>query len=102
MWAVATGLVACVQAAQRQGPLGPYPPVVPFDKNELSVKPTPRQLKARQKNLKKDAARLSQLAQQLQKELDKDDTADVLSVDTIRKAEEIEKLAKHIKDAVRG
>jgi hypothetical protein len=101
-WAAAAALRASSRAAQQRGPLNPYTPAVPFDKNDLSVKPSPRQLKARQKDLKKDVTRLSQLAQQLQKELDETDTADVLPLDVIRKTSEIEKLAKHIQDAVRG
>jgi hypothetical protein len=100
-WAATAALVASARAAQWQGPVNPYPPIVPFGK-DLSVKPDPKLLKMRQRDVKKDVARLSQLAQQLQKELDHSDTADILPVDVIRKTEEIEKLAKHIKDAVRG
>jgi hypothetical protein len=101
-WTAAAALIASARAALQRRPPNPYSPVPPFDEGELSVKPNPKALKARQKEIKKDAARLSQLAQQLQKELNETDTADVLPLDLLRKAKEIEKLAKHIQDAVRG
>jgi hypothetical protein len=52
-----------------------------------------------QKNLK-DAAALIELAGQLQQELEKNDRY-VLSVSSIRKTEEIEKLAKRIRTRMR-
>ncbi len=45
---------------------------------------------------------MSDLVEALQKQLKESDTADVLSLDVIRKSEEIEKLARHVRDLVRG
>ena len=45
---------------------------------------------------------MSDLVGALQKQLKESDTADVLSLDVIRKSEEIEKLARHVRDLVRG
>ncbi len=59
-------------------------------------------LKLNQKDLKRDVQRLVELAQALQKEVEKTDAAEVLSLSLVRKAEEIEKLAKHIKSLARG
>jgi hypothetical protein len=63
----------------------------------------PRQLlEANQKGIKKDVERLSEVVQQLQKQLEDKDTKDVLSLDVIRQTDEIERLAKHIRALVRG
>ena len=59
-------------------------------------------LKLNQREIKKDVERLVQLAEELKEEVDKTDSAEVLSLPLIRKAEEIEKLAKHIKSLARG
>jgi len=45
---------------------------------------------------------MSELVDALQKQLNENDAADILSLDVIRKSEEIEKLAKHVRDLVRG
>ncbi len=57
-------------------------------------------LKADYEQNLKDAARLSDLAQQLQVELQKGDRF-VLSLDTLKKTDEIEKLAKKIRSRLR-
>jgi len=54
----------------------------------------------RQKQIAEDAARLLQLATELKKEVDKTDK-DTLSVNVIRKAEMIEKLAKGVKQKMK-
>src|SRR3977135_3064377 len=51
-------------------------------------------LAERQKNIKKDVEKLYELAAQLKTEVEKTDATSVLSVAMLRKAEEIEKLAK--------
>lgn len=45
---------------------------------------------------------MSELIDDLQKQLKEHDTADILSIDVIRKSEEIEKLARQVRDLVRG
>ena len=59
-------------------------------------------LEANQKGIKKDLARLSEIVAQLEKHFEDNSTKDVLSIDVIRKTEEIEKLAKHIRSLARG
>lgn len=45
---------------------------------------------------------MSELVEALQRQLKESDTTDILSIDVIRKSEEIEKLAKHVRELVRG
>ena len=59
-------------------------------------------LKSNQKELKREVERLFELAEALKKEVEKTDSAEVLSLSLVRKAEEIEKLAKRIKTLARG
>lgn len=55
----------------------------------------------RQKRLVEDTNKLLSLAKELKEEVDKTD-ADTLSVDVVKKAGQIEKLAKSVKDRMRG
>jgi hypothetical protein len=55
----------------------------------------------RQKQLEKDTDKLLALAKELKEEVGKSN-ADTLSVDVVKKAGEIEKLAKSVKDRMRG
>jgi hypothetical protein len=59
-------------------------------------------LEERQKNIKKDVERLYDLAAQLKTEVEKTDSTTILSLAMLKKAEEIEKLARQIKDRARG
>lgn len=90
----------------------PPPPPYPFGKDgELKVPPTeilggdkpvvvpkaPRKdLKADDKDIRKQVALLAQYADELKKEVEKTDSTKVLSVQMLRKTQTIEKLAKHI------
>ena len=60
------------------------------------------QLKESQKNLRRNADHLLQLANELKDEAYKTEQTDVLSLSLFHKAEEVEKLAKQIKDLVRA
>jgi hypothetical protein len=74
-------------------------------RNDLPLPPMadPKvQLKESQKNLRRDADRLLQLANELKDEAYKTEQTDVLSLSLIHKAEEVEKLAHQIKDLVRA
>lgn len=65
--------------------------------------PDPRaQLKENQKNLRKDADHLLELAKELKDEAEKTEQTDVLSLSLVKKAEEVEKLARHIKDLAKA
>lgn len=55
----------------------------------------------RQKELKADTEKLLELATELKQYVDKTNSS-VLSVDVIHKAEEIEKLAKKVKEKMKG
>src|SRR5579872_6704022 len=108
--AVVAGMAAsvAVQAKQNQpttdGIAPPYP--------GLNARRTPlpgvgrvdpkAELQANQDTIRKDVARLSQLVAELQKGLSSDDTTKVLSLSVMRKAEAIEKLARQIRDLIRG
>jgi hypothetical protein len=59
-------------------------------------------LEENEKNIKKKVERLFQLASELKDEVDKTDSAKVLSVAMLKKAEEIERLAKDIKSRAKG
>ncbi len=101
--AVPAGLVLLLPGAARLAGQGSPRPPFPREPEPEPPKLDPRPLlKLNQKEIKKDVARLLQLAEELKKEVDKTDATDVLSLPLIRKAEEIEKLAKHIKGLARG
>ena len=59
-------------------------------------------LEQRQKDIKKEVEKLYKLASELKDEVEKTDATTVLSVAMVRKADEIEKLAKQIKDNAKG
>jgi len=59
-------------------------------------------LEANQKDIKKSVERLFQLASELKAEVEKTDAVQVLSVAMLKKAEEIEKLAKGIRSRTIG
>ena len=59
-------------------------------------------LEQHQKDIKSEIEKLYDLATQLKTEVDKTDATSVLSMGMVKKAEEIEKLAKQIKDHAKG
>lgn len=59
-------------------------------------------LEQNQKDIKKSVEKLFKLASELKEQVDKTDSATVLSLSLVRKAEEIEKLARQIKDRAKG
>lgn len=61
---------------------------------------TKQQAKERQATIKRDTDKLLALATELKEYVDKTNE-NVLSVDVVRKAEEIEKLAHHVKEKMR-
>lgn len=60
------------------------------------------QLKEDQKTLRRDVDRLLHLVQDLKDESDKTPETDVLSLSLVKKTEEIEKLARQIRDRIRA
>ncbi len=59
-------------------------------------------LEENEKDLKKKVEKLFQLATDLKNEVDKTDSVKVLSITMLKKADEIEKLAKDIKNRAKG
>jgi hypothetical protein len=101
--------------AQRQAPGIPFPrqgnpfptPRSPFPDGSLDPAPPPRrnpaqQMKMNRDEIAKDMERLKAAVADLEKEFDVNDTTEVLSLGAVRKTEEIEKLARHIRGLVRG
>jgi hypothetical protein len=59
-------------------------------------------LEANDKEIKKSVEKLFQLATELKNEVEKTDSVTILSLAMVRKAEEIERLAKEIKSRAKG
>ena len=64
--------------------------------------PEKRILEQNEKEIRKKVGQLYDLATELKAEVDKTDSSKVLSLNMLKKAEEIEKLAKQIKDHAKG
>ena len=83
----------------------PNPRAEPRPKDDLSQPPSPpikSILKENEKDIKKNIEKLYQLASDLKAEVEKTDSSLVLSIAMVRKAEEIEKLAREIKTRAKG
>jgi peptidoglycan hydrolase CwlO-like protein len=64
--------------------------------------PTKIRLEENQKNIRKDIEKLFDLASQLKQQVDKTDATEVLSLAMLKKADEIERLARQIKERAKG
>jgi hypothetical protein len=81
--------------------LGPQPGPTTLPGTRDQMKKMQRELNVqRQKQLKEDTAKLLQLATELKDAVDKTNEH-VLSLDVVKKADEIERLAKHVKTSMR-
>jgi hypothetical protein len=97
-------------AAQSQGQAPRLPtPGNPFPNGPFDQNPTPepklsaaQRMKMNRAQIEKDMTRLKAAVGELEKEFDSNDTTTVLSMAAVRKTEEIEKLARHIRELVRG
>jgi len=87
----------------QEGPTKPSvkPPIKDEDPDEPKVD-SKAMLEANQKDIKKNIERLYQLAKELKAEVEKTDSVQVLSIVMVKKAEEIEKLAKGIRSRAIG
>ncbi|HXJ92598.1 MAG TPA: hypothetical protein VMT20_06910 [Terriglobia bacterium] len=81
------------QSKQSPAENAPETPLQPPDK---------RLLEENQKEIKKKVEKLFDLASELKDEVEKTDSSKVLSLNLVRKAEEIEKLARDIKNRSKG
>lgn len=92
--------------ADQQNPFPPKPSARQ-QKPGLPSEPEPKidmraVLKENQVQMKNDVDRLFELAQELKTEISKTDSTTILSLPLVRKAEEIEKLAKQIKNLAKS
>lgn len=69
--------------------------------NRIEREMAKKAAKERQAAIKRDTDKLLELATQLKESVDKS-SEDTLSLDVVKKAEEIEKLAKSVKDKMKG
>ena len=106
--ASAWGGVSLAALAQDQA-APPRPVVSPFQERTPIGGPLPtlrltpaQRMRMNQEQIKKSSARLAEVVGELQKNLEANDTTHVLSLDVIREAEEIERLARQIRTLVRG
>ena len=101
--AVSMGLAG--RLASGQNPL-PRPPSTPSAAPESDSSASPvmdkKILESNDKDMKKKVQQLYELASQLKEEVEKTDSSKVLSVDLLKKAEEIEKLAHDIRSRGKG
>jgi hypothetical protein len=115
-WVVISGIgLPTISAAQlQQQPMPQQVPTIPtqpgFGEPPAPNDPMERQRQEkmekarnmdRQKQLQRDTDKLLSLAKELKEDVDKSNK-DMLSVDVVKKAAEIEKLAKSVKDRMKG
>ena len=73
------------------------------DANPNAPKLDPKQLlEANQKEMRKNVEKLYDLASELKAEVEKTDAVQVLSLSMVKKTEEIERLAKEIRNRAKG
>lgn len=77
-----------------QEPAAPEGPALPNPEKKI--------LEDNDKDMKKKVERLYELASQLKEQVDKTDSSKVMSLNLMKKAEEIEKLAREIKNRSKG
>jgi hypothetical protein len=113
-WAGIAGFLLPLKFGATRGSSSLQGPVLPprprredgsEDPSQPSVPPAATKkavLEEHQKDIKREIEKLYDLATQLKAEVEKTDATSVLSVSMVKKAEEIEKLAKQIKDHAKG
>jgi hypothetical protein len=110
-WAAAAPLVLAGirlfgQSAAQQSPQSPMPPHMnpdqPFPDVEGPKIDEKRILQKNNDQIHEDVEKLYELASDLKKEVEKTDSVNVLSLPMMQKAEQVEKLAKHIRTLARG
>lgn len=101
LWIFSAPVFLQQSPAQQQHDINPPP----FDEDEARSRITrdmeKKAAKERVAALKRDTDKLLKLSVELKAYVDKSDE-NVLSIDVVRKADEIEKLAKSVKDKMKG
>ena len=108
--AIAGAAAACSLAVSIGHGQDPFPksqsPVRPHEDdanpNPNLKSPTKARLEENQKDIRKDIQKLFDLASQLKEQVEKTDATAVLSLAMVKKAEEIERLARQIKELAKG
>ena len=99
---IPTGLMTLAPDAQVRAQRRPAPQQ-PKDDDPNAPKPDPKLLlEANQREMRKNVEKLYDLASELKAEVEKTDSVQVLSLGMVRKAEEIERLAKEIRNRAKG
>ncbi|HTP67310.1 MAG TPA: hypothetical protein VMJ35_00255 [Dongiaceae bacterium] len=112
-WLVVVSLIllACATwpSADPRATQNPIPSAQPHPRQESEGESNPlapnaekKALEENDKDMKKKVDRLFELATELKAEVDKTDSSKVLSLNLVKKAEEIEKLARDIKNKGKG
>ena len=83
-------------------PRSPLPGKAPEDEGPTLPNADKKILEENDKDMKKKVDRLYQLASELKEEVEKTDSSKVLSLNLVKKAEEIEKLAREIRNRSKG
>ncbi|GAC1631574.1 MAG: hypothetical protein NVS9B14_03600 [Candidatus Acidiferrum sp.] len=106
VFGAAGALIAGAAFGYAQVPAGQKPSATASGEDTVDPKLDPKRAKTileqNQKDLKKDIQKLFQLATDLKDEAEKTDAMNTLSVPLLKKTEEIEKLARQIRDKARG
>ena len=118
LWVAAQNRVVFALGQQNPPPNSPPPPPSPFGRDGQlktengplgpvgkpgSTPNTPRKdLKADEMDIRKQVTLLAAYADELKKEVEKTDSTKVLSVEMLRKTQDIEKLAHHIAKLAAG
>jgi hypothetical protein len=89
------------ESAQNPGPPKIDQPTS-IDQGKPSAKETKEILKQNKHQIEENVEKIYQLAGELKGEVEKTDAANTLSLPMIQKAEQIEKLAKQVKNLARG
>ncbi|HEX4544475.1 MAG TPA: hypothetical protein VH114_15015 [Candidatus Acidoferrum sp.] len=99
-------LLAALQSPGTSPKAKPYPngrdPNVPPEVDEPRVLDQRALELQNQKKLRSDVARLYEMASDLKEQVEKTDASATFSVSLVKKAQQIEKLAKQIKDLAKG
>ena len=107
LWILPAAITISALASSVHGQ-DPFPPsrrpVRPGeDDPNLPEKPSTKAvLEENQKDIKKNVEKLFDLASQLKEQVEKTDSTTTLSLALVKKAEEIEKLARQIKERAKG
>jgi len=99
---VPLGVMSCTMRAQESQTKSPPRPMTKDEDTDEPRIDSKAVLEANQKDIKKNIEKLFQLASELKVEVEKTDSVQVLSVPLLKKAEEIEKLAKSIRSRAIG